>query len=383
MSIQNRISQILIDPIRYDDKAYLNQLIEDGLTFAHIREMVRRIYDLNENQLSEISNANKGIQGWLNKKSTKRRLKRFNRKIDNQRKDTQYYRIYAEGDSWFQFPIFINDIIDWLYKEKDLLIYSEAYGGDWITNILYEQQIIPSLSTYSPHFFLISGGGNDLVGTHRLAIMVDKKPNYRNKYIEYKQIQSEHYHFKDASNHTKSDKDKILNAQPYLNKEFYAILVVFKLQYKLLFSNLYKNSNKHKDIISITQGYDFAIPTPKRRLSWPYLFQPFVNSILDSGNWLYTPLMLKGITDPSLQQDIIFTMIFEFNEMMIEHTKEFDNVFHIDNRGLANDDDDWFDELHLKSKRYKPICEAYKTVIHQHKTLLAENQKVISSRQFL
>ncbi len=60
-------------------------------------------------------------------------------------------------------------------------------------------------------------------------------------------------------------------------------------------------------------------------------------------------------------------MIYEFNEMLIQlaNFKRLRNVFHIDCRGHAKEDD-WFDELHLKSDAFKKVANAFKYCITQN-----------------
>jgi hypothetical protein len=138
------------------------------------------------------------------------------------------------------------------------------------------------------------------------------------------------------------------------------LLTVFQLQYTALFNKIYGKNCKHKNVVTITQGYDYPIPSPKRRISLRTPLQPLVNTFLDSGNWLFTPLMIKAILDEHTQRPIMFTMIFEFNEMLSSFTKNEDyKVFHIDYRGLTQSHDDWYDELHLKEHMYKPVAKAY------------------------
>jgi hypothetical protein len=107
--------------------------VQDAL--KDFRECVRNIYDLNEDRLKETSHANTGMLGKLNRRSTHIRQKEYFKRVENQKPGKKYIRIYAEGDSWFLFPTFVKDVIDWLEEKDTYLIYSDAYGGDWITNI--------------------------------------------------------------------------------------------------------------------------------------------------------------------------------------------------------------------------------------------------------
>lgn len=358
--------KMLNDPLKFDQTDFntlINSYFQDSKgefdteqAFADLRECVRRIYDVNEEQLRETSNANEGLLGKLNRRSTEKRRKRYYKKIENQKPGTEYVRIYAEGDSWFQFPVFVKDIIDWLDENDNFLIYSDAYGGDWITNIIYEGQYIEALTVHSPDVFLLSGGGNDLVGHSRMAVMVtnDEKKASVKYTIE-----------KPVTDVSEEEYDLIMSAQKHITKDFYAYILVMKVQYTLLFKQIYSKESKHKDIISITQGYAYPYPKKGANFSWKYPLQPIINSFLDTGQWLFRPLMIKGILDEHRQRAIVVTFIYEFNKMLMEMAAEFRNVYHIDCRNIPKQQKDWFDELHLKSDKYKLVAELYTKVINE------------------
>lgn len=370
MSKEELINELLHNPLSFS-RTMMDDLINKDLDFRDIRECIRRIYDLSESQLEETSNANEGTMGKLNRRSTKKRIKRFNRKIRKLKQGDSYKIIYAEGDSWFQFPVFIKDIIDWLNDNKKYIIYSDAYGGDWITNIIYESQYVSALSVFRPGYFLISGGGNDMVGNNRLAIMVRK--NYgKPKYSDISQI----------SDPGLSDGQKrmIMDAQPHITKEFYAFLLAIKAQYILLFNSIYHRDSPHKEMISITQGYDYAIPSFRKSFSFRYPLKFLVNRVIDTGCWLIRPLKIKGIHEEDLQKALILTFIYEFNQIFIELAtlSGYDKVYHIDCRGLANGQEDWYDELHYKKHKYEVVARAYSHVIENHGTC----PKVIRAADF-
>jgi len=374
MTKEELIHELLHEPLGFNDLK-LDALINKGLNFKDIRECIRRIYDLSEEQLTETSNANTGMMGKLNRRSTSKRIKRFNKKIQSLKDGDNPKIIYAEGDSWFQFPVFIRDIIDWLTRKEGYIVYSDAYGGDWITNIIYESQYVSALSLLRPGYFLISGGGNDLVGNNRLAIMVkkEKEPSvYFQKYPPDKPV--------DDPELSKEQKEMIMLAQGYITKEFYAFLLVIKAQYLLLFKQLYALRSTQKNIITITQGYDYAIPGLKPEWRIFHLLQVFVNKIVDNGCWLQRPLKIRGIFDENVQRAIVMTFIYEFNKVFISLATQygFDNVFHVDCRNLADSRDCWYDELHYKSRIFKTVARAYEHIINNHDS----RQKVIRADQF-
>jgi hypothetical protein len=357
------LGKMLKDPLAFssvDFDALIDSYINDHGKYnveealGDFRDCVRKIYDLNEERLRETSNANTGILGKLNKRSTEARQKEYFKKVENQKPGKAYIRIYAEGDSWFLFPSFVKDIIDWLEENDNYLIYSDAFGGDWITNIIYEGQYIEALAVHSPHVFLLSGGGNDLVGNERMAVMVSKSKQ------QEKHTAQTLGHIEDPE-----QRELILAAQPFITKEFYAFIWTMKAQYTMLFKGLYHNTDKFKGMISITQGYAYPFPKKGNNFSWKYSLQPIVNSFLGTGKWLFRPLMIKGIVDTRLQRAIVMAFIYEYNEMQKEVDQRFENVYHIDCRDIPRTREDWYDELHLKSHKYKEVAQRFKKIIDE------------------
>ena len=103
--------------------------------------------------------------------------------------------------------------------------------------------------------------------------------------------------------------------------------------------------------------------------------------------------MLKGVTEENHQKQIMRIFIDEVNEMFIwlaKHKTEgsdvftFPNLYHVDNRGVARNFDDWFDEIHLKSDRFEVVANAYKYIIFgdELNSDFDKNIKVIESKTF-
>ncbi len=327
------------------------------LTFTDLRELLLRIFDLNETSLRQESNATTGPVGLLNKISTYFRHRQYYRLIKKGFRDLRCPErkiIVAEGDSWFQFPIIIKDIVDWLRTDPNFAVYSLAYGGDWFTNILYDEKYIEELSIHRPDVFLISGGGNDLLSANRLAIMVDAeaKGPLRAPYDIDKLLAQE----------PEADKTDIRVGYRYLTKDFYSFIWLLKAQYYQLFQRLC-GSGKFDNMQIITQGYDYAFPTYKYRWKRWYQWQPLLNWFINSGQWLKRPLMIKGIRNEEISRQIIKTLIFEVNQLFKELAQHFSQVYHVDCRGTAPTFHDWFDELHLPSEKYRLIAQAYKRSI--------------------
>lgn len=366
-SLDELIEELIQNPLSFTDEKL--QLIIDDKNFGnkHIQYIFREIYDLNEGTILNKSNAASGILGYLNRKSKNRRNKLFFKKIRNGfRYSSANKVILAEGDSWFEYPLFIKEIIDNLIKARrnDYAIYSLAFGGDWLANMIYENQYIEELQLLEPDAFIISGGGNDLAGGKRIAKMVENPQSRRKMNNEFYACRHDQIVYHDQNSKVNFNKEKFTIGLNYLNKEFYGLLKAFKLQYNLLFQNLKKNTDKFSKLKIITHGYDYPIPSFSLGFGLnPFKWhKPVTNFLFKNGHWLKLPLQLKGISDQETQNAILYAMIFEFNEMMIEVASRYENVYHLDCRGL-NDASSWYNELHPESRIFHKIADAYQKCI--------------------
>jgi hypothetical protein len=297
--------------------------------------------------------------GWFNRKSHKARNKRYNQRIKEgsfDRNKEDHLVIVAEGDSWFQFPVFIKDIIDWLtIRNPHYAIYSIAFAGDWLTNMIYEGKYIEELSIHAPDVFLLSAGGNDLVGSNRIALMVDLNAGYP----KYKTVAD----IPNLDEVNDQDKAEIFEIQSLINKEFYSFLLVLELQYRKIISSI---NNKYKDMMVITHGYDFSIPSYSRAFDIRYPLKSLVNGLIDTGKWLIRPMRIKGIYEPEIQRKIIKALIFELNVMLYKIAIEGNNFYYVNALKSAKKRNDWFDELHLKSHAYKRVTMVFEQAISNH-----------------
>ncbi len=343
---------MLHDPANFDE-AKLVKMFELLSDFPeYLEKLSRRIFDVNEGTILNGSESNSGLLGRLNRMSRARREKRYFKSINRGfRAKAGNKVILAEGDSWFEFPYFVTDIIDWLSKVGNYAIISRAGAGDWLSNMIWSGEYVESFPVHTPDVFLISGGGNDLVGENRLTTMICKP----GEGIELKD---------DWFDQDPTDDPDIKAGRQYLTKDFYAFLNLIRLQYYIMFTNVAKKYEKTR---IVTQGYDFAIPSAA--IHWNFSPQPILNRILGSGSWLRRSFMLKGIVEPEVQRTVVKAMIHEFNEMMVGianakcgDSYRFKNVHHIDCRGIV-DRHGWYDELHPKSHYFEKIARLYQRCI--------------------
>ena len=264
------------------------------------------------------SEADKRFLGFFNKRSRRSRERLFKKK---RRQNPGSFVIVSEGDSWFQYPVIITDIIDHLNQIDEYAIRSFGFGGDWLSNIAEEAEFMNALNEYKPEVFLLSGGGNDIVGDRLVKFLIPP----------------------DSNNSSQNPKD-------YINEKFDVALNEIKFLYNRLFTKL---TLRFGQLNIICHGYDHPIPGTK--------YGPLPIA------WLEKPMKDKGINDPEIQTKIAAELIDRFNEMLIELINQngYDNrVHHIDCRGTLNSNE-WFDELHPRDYGFMKIAQKFKFKIEQ------------------
>ncbi len=403
ISSENVASEKLLDSLWQNPISFFNindnnwrMLCENlgEIDLNRINKISQSIFDGMDAKILNQTDASEGTLGMLNKKAHKKKTKEFGKKIRNGFRNSEKYPnhkiVLMEGDSWFEYPVFLNDVTDNLMKNESLAIYSMASAGDWVSNMVSNHQYQIEYLKLKPDVFILSGGGNDILGDYRLASFINMNPIEASSpflidFSEYVVLRSnskpvsmcsatfcpkEYHDYLDILPELKGKVDsltlkQIVNGRRYINKGYYRWLVSLKLEYKILIESLRKLDEEHfKELIIITQGYDYSIPSFKEKFG--------KSMFTKNGKWIKEPLMMKGILDQQTQQDIIMALIFDFNEMIIELGKEFDNIYHIDSRGFTNylERKDhkkkgryWYDEIHPKSKVYKEISDAYIALI--------------------
>ena len=251
-----------------------------------------------------------GLEGeiamrFVNSISKMRRQYHYGQRI---KKNPNLIRIVSEGDSWFQYPLLLDDVIDNLFE--DYAIFSLGAAGDLLADMIAVDEITDAIQEERPQLFLISGGGNDMVGDERLTTLLHPFAEGRLP-VEYP------------------------------NDNFNRFLADMENQYRLLFN---KVLNLSPDLKILCHGYDWTIPS--------------------NGPWLGKPMKKKlNIRTKKLQRDIIAIMINQFNTTMEKLTTEFHgSVFYVDCRGVVADKN-WHDELHPDNVGYSAVAEKFKSSI--------------------
>ncbi len=250
-----------------------------------------------------VLNSFNSICRWRRNRKYKRRIKSWNG-----------VRVVAEGDSWFQYPFILKDTIDQLIDLDNFqyAIYGLSEAGDLLSNIIREDEISEALKEQNPDVFLISAGGNDMVGDDRLATMV---------------------HAFDADRKTEN----------YPNEKFTTFLDGLEHLYRKLFDRVLSDKPHLKIFF---HGYDNVIP--------------------QNGPWLGKPLAKQKIVNKTLQHNILIEIIKRFNDRLKAIAKDYpSSVYHVDCRNLVGTKSNWHDELHPKNEGYFNVAKAFDETIKQ------------------
>lgn len=399
IEVDRLMDSLWINPssfINYNDPNWI-RLKEHLLKvdILQLNELIHRIFYGRNSFILNKSHADMGFVGVLNKTATDRKLRKYHKKMRNGFRNTQLNPqnklVLVEGDSWFEYPIFLKDITDFLEERPELAIYSLASGSDWVSNMISNLDYEYTYVKIRPDVFIISGGGNDFVGDSRLSSFLRDKPlDVDDKFLEefrtytllrmnekpvsmcsVNSCNADYDMYSDSIAKFRQQVDtallnKIVLGRRFLNKNFYRWMASVKLEYKMLFESLrLVNPDRFKEIKIVTQGYDYAIPSFKKRFG--------IRMLTDNGEWLKEPLMVRGVANPYTQKAIITSIIFEINEMLIELGKEYDNIYHVDSRGLTaylekrdhkKEGSYWYDELHPKARVFSVIADTYADIIN-------------------
>lgn len=210
--------------------------------------------------------------------------------------------LVSEGDSWFQFPLLLADVIDVL--SDTYAISSLDAAGDTLEQMLDQDEYIGELDRVSATILLFSGGGNDVLGGG------DLKTHLR-------------------------PFDPALTPAQYILPSFTALLDRAIGQYDRIFRKLAREA---PGVQAICHSYDNAIPA--------------------KGRWLGVPMAERGITEPGLQRQIIAQLVSRFVDAMKLLIARYEHVHFLDLRGTV-DADEWYDELHPDDAGYAKVAARF------------------------
>ncbi|EXJ16932.1 DNA/RNA non-specific endonuclease [Imhoffiella purpurea] len=218
--------------------------------------------------------------------------------------------IVSEGDSWFQYPVRLKDVIDNLSERYAILSLGAA--GDTLTNMLAEAEYRDAIAEEQADFFLFSASGNDALGGGHLADLL-------HSYAPGMEVQDIVRH--DVLSATLA---KIEDGYQTVIQEVIAV---------------------NPRIGVLFHGYDRPVPR-------------------QDGRWLGEPMAGLGIP-AFLQPEVTGYLIDHLNERLAQLESRFPGqVRHVDCRGRVGPSmQSWYDELHPRNPGYARVADLFEQQI--------------------
>ncbi|MBX5101019.1 hypothetical protein HJB52_03885 [Rhizobium lentis] len=325
----SQLRELLMDPAVSDKEItkYLKVVKRESGAFQPVVEPDARTVEMSAGERFEIESS----LDWANGVCRARRRRAFDARVDTARKPV----LVSEGDSWFQFPFFLEDVIDQL--GPDYVISSLDAAGDTARNMVYgSKEYMPELLRQKAHkvrAFLFSAAGNDVIGQNEFGepVLLELLKNYSSG--------------KSAAWHVN---------QGVLSP----ILQFLENAYRDVINTIRKDPD-FKKLPIIVHGYDFAIPGgfsgDTRHPAWAKQDQ-----------WLGGPMRKKRITDTTLQRDIIRFLITALYDMLERVAGEAGDtfVFIADIRGKVADNQ-WADEIHPNDDGFKAVAKVFRATLRK------------------
>ncbi|MBK7462650.1 MAG: hypothetical protein IPJ50_07905 [Betaproteobacteria bacterium] len=251
--------------------------------------------------------------------------------------------LVSEGDSWFQFPLLINEVIDHL--GDDYLIWSVDAAGDTLDNMV-NGSVAPEKTEYLTALreqkkrvkaFLFSAAGNDIIGEDPIT----------GKPVLEQLINPFNGNPKDVIGHVN------LAA---LGKK----LAFIEAGYQTVINSIRSEQGLAKLPI-IIHGYDYTFPYPwgKNDERDP--------AYADKDEWLGKPLDKRKIKDQELRRAVIKVMLDALYDVLFKLAGDSKKtqVFVVDCRGSMPNLSDWNDEIHGTSDGFGKVADRFRAVINK------------------
>jgi hypothetical protein len=271
---------------------------------------------------------------WGNGISRWRRQRRYERRLEQERGRTPV--LVSEGDSWFQFPLLIDDVVDQL--GRDHLIWSLDAAGDTAQNmILSRPEYLEGLRERRADGiagFLFSAAGNDVIGEDATG-----KPVLL-------QLLKQHQPGQGAAAHV--DHARLAAILSFLEEGYGA--VIRQIHAEPGFATL----------PILLHGYDYALPFGQpgdaRNPGWAA-----------PDEWLAGPMRQKGIQDPDLQRNIVRLLIDALYDMLdkVAGDSRTTHVHVVDVRRTLTNVGQWADEIHATDRGFAKIADLFRTKLRE------------------
>lgn len=237
------------------------------------------------------------------------------RAIDTLNSPPDKVRLAAEGDSWFDHPLF-RETIDWI-EEGNFAVYRSDAPGRLLTEMVQEKVYLRFLEDSTVQAMLLSGGGNDLISWKR----------------ESKDVPSPIFKRANGSK----------NPEDYLDQsELDAALVSIA---KLLGEFARDILSKRRKLPIITHCYDWFEP----KTSGPF------------GAWIGPQLDMIGVPSKGPLRRQIATLLIDQANDIYSRTCSSTGMTYVNLRGVTSGR--WFDEIHPNEEAFKDIATKFISAI--------------------
>jgi N-acetylmuramoyl-L-alanine amidase len=244
--------------------------------------------------------------------------------------------LVSEGDSWFQFPLLISEIVDQLGDE--FLIWSTGAAGDTARNMVIDNpEYMKALRKHKDHVqgFLFSAAGNDVIGedpdTGRAALLDLLKDFNGNT--------------NDVVGHV--NLAALGETLAFLHSAYSEVIETVRAE------------RGFGALPIFIHGYDYAFPYPWRN-------NDKRNPVYAANDgWLGQPLAAHGIVDDGLRRKIIMFMIDALYDMLatLAGNSQASGVWVVNCRGAMPRLSDWADEIHGTSAGFAKVAARFRPVI--------------------
>jgi len=232
--------------------------------------------------------------------------------------------LLAEGDSWFEYPVFLKDVVDCLIDDHRYNVFCLSSAGAELKTMLRTEEY----ASYLKHLvgeglkvkaFLLSAGGNDIVGPELAKLLVKFKANSK-------------------------------PADLVQTGKLAAAVANIEKGYREIFADVHKVVPKLPILI---HGYDYGPALPDQGFQVPPL-----------DGWLGKPMREMGITEDKVQQGIVKIIMDAMNEMLRrldQANAGVPDVHYVDNRNVVGKH--WHDELHPDDAGFGLVTKRFHAVI--------------------
>ncbi len=247
--------------------------------------------------------------------------------------------LVSEGDSWFQFPVFIREVIDNL--ENDYLIWSVGAAGDTAQNMVLNDigrgktEYMQALGRFRGEVqgFLFSAAGNDVIGEDPET----GKPVLQDLLVDFQAGITE--------------PAQLIN-QPAVDQTLNRLIAAYE--------RVVTTIRADADFVQLPifiHAYDYVFPHPwgandQRNPQWAA-----------KNEWLGQPLDARRIFEPQLRRGVIKVLLDQLYGRFETLAAANSGVHLVDCRNAMPDVTDWADEIHGTSAGFAKVAERFRRVI--------------------